>query len=205
MEKNEVSKLPFRVTHEPAGLCIHVPVKSDKVRALLNLVWLLVWAGGEVAIAIIVLRGVRPQDLVSPDSFPLAELFLAAFTVAGGVVLWRYLWCVGGSEVFRVEHDALLVKRGIWRLGHTRAFSYENIERLRAARLKYRLIYPSWGRMFIGHDESEITIVCDGRTYAYGKGLRQNDAADLVDLLKGEISLQLRDPSISKAPSASQR
>jgi hypothetical protein len=190
MDRNETVNSAFRVIRKPEGLCISVPVKAERFRTLLNLVWLLVWGAGEVAIVLFMLGGFSPPGLATAVSLPLAGLFLAAFTAAGGVVLWRGLWCVGGRETFIVSRNALLATREIWGAGHSRKFDLEKIRSVRAGRLKYRVIYPSWGRMFIGHDESEIVIDCGGRTYAYGKGLEEAEAGELVDLLEEEMGFQ---------------
>jgi hypothetical protein len=202
MAKSEFSKPAFQVSREPEGLRISVPVKSERFRTLLNLVWLLVWAAGESAIFWFLLGGFSPAGVTPSASLPLTGLFLAAFTLAGGVVLWRWLWCVGGGETFVVSRNALLATREIWGVGHSRKFDLEKIRSVRAGRLKYRVIYPSWGRMFIGHDESEIVIDCGGRSFAYGKGLEQAEAEELVDLLQEEMGFQFHQKPFPKARSA---
>ena len=185
MDRTEFSNPALGVTREPGGLRISVPVKSERFRTLLNFVWLVVWAVGEITIVVFLFGG-----RLLPVPLPVAGLFLAAFSIAGGVVLWRWLWSIGGREVFLVARDGLRVRREIWGLGHSRNFEFEKIRSLRAGRLKYRVIYPSWGRMFIGHDESEIVIDCEGRRYAYGKGLEEIEAGNLVDLLEEEMGFQ---------------
>ena len=196
MEKNKFAKPVFWVTREPGGLRINVPVKPQRFRTLLNLVWLLLWAGGEVAIVLFLLGGFGAPESVASVPLPLVAAFLAAFTVAGGVVLWRWLWRVGGRESFLVARNALLARREIWGIGRSRSFDLEKTRSLRAGRLKYRVIYPSWGRMFIGNGESEIVIDGAGRAYAYGKGLEEAEARDLVDLLQEEMGFQFHKPPL---------
>jgi len=202
MDRNESATPAFRVIREPGGLRINVPVKAERFRSLLNLVWFLVWAAGEVAIVLFLLGTFHPAGFVPSVPLPLAALFLAAFSVGGGVVLWRWLWSVGGREIFLVARDSLLARREIWGIGRSRTFDLEDIRSVRAARLKYQVIYPSWGRMFIGHDESEIIIDEAGRTYAYGKGLEESEARDLVDLLLEEMGFQFHRQAGPKARSA---
>ena len=203
MERNECWNPAFWATREPEGLRVTVPVKSERFRSLLNLVWLLVWAGAEVAIVLVLLGALRPPGFVPSDSLPLAGVFLAVFTVGGGFVLWRWLWGMGGRETFFVARDSFSARREIWGIGRSRTFDLEDVRSVRAGRLKYRVIYPSWGRMFIGHDESEIVIDGAGRTYAYGKGLVESVARDLADLLLEEMGFHYHNQLVSKAGSAS--
>lgn len=203
MERNEFSSPALRVAREPGGVRISVPVRSGRFRTVLNLVWLLVWAAGEVSIVLFLLGSFRPLGFAPSVPVPLASLFLAAFTVAGGVVLWRWLWCVGGRETFLVAPDALWARREIWGIGHSRKFELGEIRSVRAAPLKYRLLYPSWSRMLFGRDGNEVVIECAGRTYAYGKGLDEAEALDLVDLLQEEVDFKFRKQRRPGAASAS--
>lgn len=192
MNRSELSNPPYRIVRDAEGLRISVPVKSEQFRFLLSLVWLLVWAAGETAL-VLFLTG----RFASPGSTPtvptsVAGLFLAAFTVAGGVLLWRWLWFIGGRETFRVVRGALLARREIFGIGRSHRFALEKIRSVKASPLKYRVIYPSWGRMFIGHDESEIVIDCAGRSVAYGKGLEEGEAGNLADLLEEEMNIPIR-------------
>lgn len=184
----------FQVVREPAGLSIRVPVKTDRFRSLLNLVWVLIWAAVEGAIVLHLLGAFGPPE--TPPSFPLplTGLFLGIFGAAGGLVCWRWVWGLGGREIFRVEADALVARREIWGIGHTRSFDLERLRSLGAGRLNYQVHYPSWGRMFIGHGEGEIVVDHAGRTFAYGKGLEEAEARDLVDLLEDEIAFRRRNP-----------
>lgn len=199
MERNELPAPSFRVTREPRGLRIDVPVQSGRFRTLLNFVWLGVWAAGEAAIIAFLLGGFGVPESVASVSLPIAGLFLAAYTAAGGIVLWRWLWCVGGRDTFRVTPDALLVRREICGIGPTRSFPLEKITSVRTDPLRYRVLYPSWSRMFLDPDGSEVVIVCAGRMYAYGKGLEEAEALDLVDLLQEEVDFKSRKQRIPGA------
>lgn len=187
MDRNQFSTPAFRATREAQGLRIRVPVQSNRFGTLLNFVWLMIWAAAEAAILLFILGGLGSPGLASSVSLPIAGLLLAAFTIAGGVVLWRWLWCVGGGETFVVTRDALSARRGIWGIGRSRTFAFKKIRSVRAARLRYRVLTPSWGRMFIGHAGSEIVIDWDGRDYFYGNGLEETEARELVDLLEAEM------------------
>ena len=189
MDDKELSMPAFSVTRDPAGLRINVPVKTEKFRTLLNLVWLLVWAVGEVVVLTSILGGFGTPEVTPSVALPVSGLFLGALTLAGGVVLWRWLWCMGGQETFLITREALLVRREIWGIGRSRRFAYGKIRSLKASRLSYGLFYPSWGRMFIGHDGSEIVIDYAGLRHSYGKGLEDAEARELAGLLEEEMKL----------------
>ncbi len=202
MDRTTFSNPAFQVVRETAGLRIRMPVKSDRFRSLLNLVWLLVWATVEGAIILFLLRGSGPSGGTPYLPLPVAGLFLAVFTVAGGVVGWRWMWGLGGEESFLVEQNALLVRREIWGIGHTRKFELGQLRSLKAGRLQYRITYPSWGRMFIGHGDGEIVVDHAGHTFSYGKGLEEAEACDLVDLLEDEIAFRYQKPRLFKERTA---
>jgi hypothetical protein len=199
MDKNEISHPAFGVRREPGELHISLPVKSDRFRTLLNLVWLVIWAAGEIAIVLFILGPLGRPGVDPSPALPLSLVFLAAFTAGGGIVLWRWLWRVGGRETFLVVRGEISARREIWGIGHSRTFDLERIGSVNAGRLKYRVIYPSWGRMFIGQDESELVIEWAGRSYVYGKGLTTAEAGDLARLLNEGLGFRF---SKSLLPSA---
>jgi len=202
MVRNKGSNSAFSATREPGGLRVSLPVKSERFRTLLNLVWLLAWAAGEVAMVLFLWGPWSSRESAPSVPLPMANVFLAVFSIGGGFVLWRWLWGMGGRETFLVSRHSLSARREIWGIGRSRIFDLEDIRSVRAGRLKYRVIYPSWGRMFIGHDESEIVIDSSGRTYAYGKRLEESEARDLADLLLEEMSFHYHNQLVSKARSA---
>ena len=81
MDRNEWSSPAFWAVREPAGLRVSVPVKSERFRSVLNLVWLLVWAGAEVVIGLFLWGAWTLPGVVPPGGLPLAGMFLAAFAV----------------------------------------------------------------------------------------------------------------------------
>jgi len=194
MNTSERSNPAFRVSREAGGLRICVPVKRDRFRSLLNLVWLLVWTVAEAVLILLISGAFNRSGLFPAVSVPAVGLFLAVFTIAGGVVLWRWLWGMGGRESFEVGREALLARREIWGFGHSRRFELDELRSVTAGRLNYRMIYPHWGRMFIGNDEGQIVIVGAGHTHAYGKGLSEAEAWDLVELLQDEMAVRFQRP-----------
>ena len=186
MEEDEFTHPGLRMIREPRAFTVVLPVKSDRFRRLLHLVWFVVWLAGEAAL-ILGLRGMLPVPAL-PQQVLLT--FLAVFTAAGVFVLYRLLWYMAGRERYVVRGDRLEVRREIWGLGHTRGFERSSIRRIRGRRLNYEVVYPSWGRMFIGHGNGEILIELDGEAHAYGKGLKEEEARALASLLQQELTVR---------------
>jgi hypothetical protein len=81
----------------------------------------------------------------------------------------------------------LVAGREILGFGRTRTFPRERLRSIRSRRLEYRVVYPAWGRMFIGNGDGEIMIEADEETHAYGKGLELDEARGLAELLEQEL------------------
>jgi hypothetical protein len=165
------------------GLSIVLPVKAGRFRWLLDLIWLGVWVVVEGAL-IAGLAGAR----ILPRSGPSLVVPLLFFTAAGLFLLYRCLWYWAGRERYVARSDRLLVRREILGLGRERVFPKEEIADLYAQRLKYRMVYPSWGRMFVGNGNGEIVIEASGRRHVFGKGLEVDEAEHLAELLRAELA-----------------
>jgi len=189
MEEAEFTHPGLRMVRNPDAFTVILPVKAQRYRRLLHLVWFLIWMAGEAAL-VASLRGWQP--LSSPPRSVLIA-FLAVFTIAGLFVLYRLLWYMAGREIFVATRDKLVVRRQIGAFGHARLFDRRAIRKIRGRRLNYEVVYPSWGRMFIGHGEGEILIETHGKTYAYGKGLEEEEARILSSLIHRELEVRSQD------------
>jgi len=189
MEDTEFSHPGLQMTRDGEALRILLPVKNDRYRGLLHLVWLGIWLTVEIALVAAVL-GWRPFP--SPPTGVLIG-FLAVFTMAGAYEAYRLLWYTTGRETFVVTRDRLALRREIAGLGRTRIFERGSIRSIRGRRLTYGVIYPSWGRMFIGHGEGEIHLMeISGNSYSYGKGLEIEEARILSGLLLQEMDVRFQ-------------
>jgi len=189
MENSEFSHPGLRMIRDSQSLRIVLPVKAEWYRRLLHGMWFLIWMAGE-AVLVLGLLGRQP---VPPLPQPVLVAFLAAFTAAGGFVLYRLLWYLAGREIYVVRRDGLTVRREIEGVGFTRSFERPAIRRITGSRLKFDVVYPSWGRMFIGHGEGEILIEVDGKTREYGKGLEVEEARILASLMQQELNVRRQD------------
>lgn len=182
MEEREFTHPGLRMVRDADGFRILLPVKTERWRRLLHALWFAVWMAGEAAL-VAALLGWQPVAL---PPRPLLIAFLAAFTAAGGFMLYRFLWYATGREIFVATRDMLTVRREILGIGRPRGFEREKIRSLRARRLRYRVVYPSWGRRFIGHGEWEIAVDTDDGSHAYARGLDEDEARNLAGLLRQE-------------------
>ncbi len=189
MEEAEFTHPGLRMIRDANAFTVILPVKSQRYRRLLHLVWFVVWLAGEASLVASLLGW---QALPAPPR-PALVAFLTVFTAGGLYVLYRLLWYVAGKETFVVGRDRLQVRREIWGLGHGRTFERRSIRNISGQRLNYDVVYPSWGRMFIGHGEGEILVESDGRAYAYGKGLEEEEARILASLIRQELTARSQD------------
>lgn len=177
----------LRMTHHDGGFQLLLPVKAQTYRKLLHAVWFLAWMGGEAALVAVLMGW---WDVPAPPR-PVLWVFLASFTAAGLFVLYRLLWYWAGREMFTVSKGRLHVRRSF--LGIGRSWNFDSVLQVEGRRLDYRVVYPAWGREFIGHGEGEIVV--DG--VAFAKGLEEDEARALAALLREE----LHGPSRDRRPS----
>ncbi len=160
-----------------------LPIKTQTFRRLLHTVWLAVW---------LVCEGLLVAGLAGWKAFPQAPaagliLMITLFSLAGAFLAWRFLWYHWGREVFTSDQNSLRVRREILGVGRTSFFPLAKLRRVRAGSLHYRLVYPSWGRLLIGHGDSQILLDAGAGTFAYARGLEETEAVDLAQLLNGEV------------------
>ena len=185
MEIDEFTHPGLRIFRDDEGFQILLPVKADRYRRLLHLVWALVG----LVVEVLLLAAIFGWQAESSPPRPVLIGLLAVFTVGWAYMVYRFLWYAVGRERFIVTRDMVRVRREILGVAFPRVFTRDRIRNIRAGRFDYRVIYPSWGRMFIGHGEGEILIDTPERTYAYGRGLEEDEAHKLALLLKEEAHL----------------
>jgi len=183
VERPEFSHPRLRMFRETDALHVVLPVKAGRYRRLLDFIWVCVWLAVEVVLVATLLG--RP---LVPGPFPALLGLTIAFTGAGLFLTYRWLWYWTGKERFVVRPAGLVAGREILGFCRTRTFARKRIRSIRAQRLEYRVIYPAWGRMFIGNGDGEILIETDEETHAYGKGLEMDEASGLAELLTQELN-----------------
>jgi hypothetical protein len=188
-DEKEFTHPGLRILQDEGTFQVLLPVKAARYRKLLHTVWFLAWMVGEVGL----LASVFGWWDVQPPPLPVLIPFLAAFTAAGVFVLYRLLWYWAGREVFTVSDGRLHVRREFLGMGRTWRFERGTIRRLHGQALDYRVVYPSWGRMFIGHGEGEILVEGPSGTIAFAKGLEEAEAHALAGLLNEQLARNARE------------
>lgn len=182
-DENEFTHPGLRMVRDAQGFRILLPVKAQRYRRLLHAVWFLVWMAGEAALVASLLG----WSYLPAPPVPVLVAFLAAFTAAGLFVLYRLLWYWTGRERFSVSNGRLEARREIFGIGRSWTFERGTIRSLRGQPFDYEIVYPSWGRMFIGHGDGEILIEAADGTHAFAKGLEEAEARSLAALLNAEL------------------
>ena len=189
MEHDEYTHPGLRIFRDTDGFHLLLPVKAERYRRLLHLVWV------GVGLAVMGLLAAALLGWVPVPMPPRPALLgmLLVLTAGWLYVLYRFLWYASGRERFTVTRDTVRVRREILGIGISHTYEREKIRNIRAGQFDYRVIYPSWGRMFIGHGEGEILIDTFSGTHAYGRGLEEDEARKLATLIREEAHLRTVD------------
>lgn len=167
--------LPRRNT-ESATLII--PVSYGGYIPLLLGIWLGLWAVLEAALAWLVI-GVHENGMASPG---LLLGFLLLSTAAGAFLAWRLLWVLRGREVLEITPEHLTLRRKPAG-GRPETFERSEIRDLGIGSLRERVIYPSWGRRFVGKGDSFVVFRYRGEIHRLGRGLDYREAQAVVEFL----------------------
>ena len=167
------------------GLRIEIPTRFDTfIRALLG-AWLVFWAAGVAVIAL----GWLGVIAAPVPAAPLWFGFLAAFGAAGIFVAWHLSWVLWGREIVELKDGVFSISRGIglW-TGRARRYPWRGVSGLRTGSFERRVVYPSWGREFVGHDYAYLTFKSEGRDHQFGRGLTMEEAEEILELLRDKPS-----------------
>jgi len=185
-DEKEFTHPGLRMVHDSTGLRVLLPVKAQRYRKLLHAAWFVVWMAVEAALVASLLGW---QALPAPPR-PILIGFLAVFTVAGLFVLYRLLWYWAGRETYTVSNGTLQVRREFLGIGKSWVFDRAAVRDIRGQKFDYRVVYPSWGREFIGHGEGEILIEGPDGPVSFAKGLEEGEARALATLLHKELTAE---------------
>ncbi|HEX7897500.1 MAG TPA: hypothetical protein VF950_07050, partial [Planctomycetota bacterium] len=174
--------LPSRWVKPTArGLRIVIPATFDPFIRTLLASWLVFWAVAEISVALGWLGVIEAR--IPPA--PVWIAFLAAFTAAGAFLAWHFAWVISGREIITSRDGVLSIARGIGRwTGRPRNFPWKDVSDLRMGSYGRRVIYPQWGRLFVGKDDAYLSFTHGGHTHAFARGLKQEEALDLLHLLE---------------------
>ncbi|HVR87656.1 MAG TPA: hypothetical protein VMU54_25240 [Planctomycetota bacterium] len=162
---------------------IVIPVRYLGYIRLLLGVWLAIWGLMEIAFAWTLgsmLWGSTPIEAKS--SVPLGVI-LVLLTLAGVFLAWRFLWVSKGREILQLSPDRLVLRREPAG-GRPVEFDRARIRHLRVGSYTGRLVYPSWGRRFVGKGNCFIAFDYEGKIWQIARGLSHPDAEYIVSQLR---------------------
>jgi hypothetical protein len=116
-------------------------------------------------------------------------VWITMWTIGGGVALWTWLWFTTGRERIRLRPDALVVRREVLGLGRAREFEITRVRHLRVV----PLTPDPWNaamRNRWGVGGGPIAFDYGAKTYAFGSGVDDAEARDLVARLMARHAFQ---------------
>ncbi len=161
---------------------IVIPVRYLGYVRVLLWVWAAVWGVIEVALGWGLIRMLTASPPTPSDSILGISLLLGAFTIAGGFIAWRLVWVTKGKEILELTPEHLILRREPAG-GKCEEFERGQIRNLHIGSYAGRLIYPSWGRRFVGKEEYFIAFDYDGKSQEIARGMRRKDAEHVVEQL----------------------
>ena len=165
------------------GNTIVIPVHYlSYVRVVLG-VWLAIWGVIEFFLAGSFIHTLTAAVPASSPSVAGLGALLAGFTLAGAYMVWRLFWVSRGREVLEFTPERLIVRRRPT-VGASEQFDRSLIQNLHIGSYAGRLIYPSWGRAFLGKEEYFIGFDYKGSHREIARGVRRKDAERVVGLLQ---------------------
>lgn len=164
-----------------------LPVRMGSWSSRLDLVWLLVWAVAETALLAALLRAAREDGGAAGSVPPFAALlaFFLLMSAAGLLLLWRVQWLLRGREILELLPGRVRFRRrGLW-AGRARVIPVDRLRAVRAGRVQEHLVYPSWGRRFVGKAGGCVVLdLADGGRLVLGRGLGHEDARRVAEAVE---------------------
>lgn len=162
---------------------IVIPVHYLGYVSVLLWVWVAVWGLMEAALAWGFVRGVGGAEPHPPQSTMVLGILLLLFTAAGAFMIWRLLWVRRGREILQVTRDRLILRREPAG-GEPEVYDRSRIRRISVGSYARNLVYPSWGRQFIGKGECYVSFDYEGKTHEIARGLSRRKAEAVALLLQ---------------------
>jgi len=164
-----------QITRTRDGVIITIPAPANIFILLFLSVWIMAWAVGEVFIPWQIIKGAIPVD----SSFIF--LWLAGWTIFGPFAIYAWLWMVRGKEYVRVNPDVIGIRRSVWSRGVERQFLVADIFGLRVVDDDAWHFWREEDPPRYSWREGPLAFEYGGTTMRFGKGLREQEAHELLD------------------------
>jgi hypothetical protein len=160
-----------------------IPAKRNWFLILFLGLWLCGWAVGEVMVPITFLADDGP-----PGSALFTLVWLAMWTIGGGIALYTFLWSLVGREKILLSSSRLAIKRDLFGFGRIREYENVHIRDLRVAASSYNPFDFRSGMQFWGMGGGLIAFDHGAATVRFGASLEESEARAVVQLLQSRAS-----------------
>jgi hypothetical protein len=172
----------YRLEPMPAGVRAAIPAQRNWFVTLFIMAWLGGWTFGEIAVGGHILRllGHPPSSVQNGAPALFLIFWMVGWTLGGLWALTMLAWQLVGREEVRIESGALGLRVAVGPIGRTREFDLLQVRRLRAA----PVVLPRNRRAMVpplfGSRDGSVAFDYGARTYRFGSGLDEAEAAALV-------------------------
>ena len=171
----------------PYGPEIVIPVRRNRVVLAVVPMWLAIWISSIAGAA-----GQLTSGRARGGEARFVEVWLVVAVVAGGTVVYDWLWNAIGREVVGVRPGVLVIRRDVAGLGLRREYRLAAVRHLRVS-----VRPPDAGRwsnpIHFGREPGVIAFDHGARTVRFGEGLDKAEASLVL------AELGLRDGSLRPA------
>lgn len=172
----------FSATYREDALLLHLTARRHPAVVAFTILWLCGWS---LTIVVAALELVRHPAL----DFERTALWLGFWIVVGLRLAFPLLWTAGGkNELIRVDSATLAIERRVGPFKHVRRLDASSIRHLRVEPY-VRSRVPDWQavRRFWSGGVGRVGLECGRRTYGFGTGLSETEAAETIALIRARI------------------
>ena len=161
----------------PAGLVINIPSTKNFGLILFLGFWLCGWLLGEVS----AIRSLAIGKTAAGKNL-FVVVWLAGWTVGGAAAIYFWLWNLAGHEIVSLTPTSLTIRRDILGFGRSREYDLPSVKNLRIAFTLANTNLTIPAQSFGGG--GTIAFDYGAKTFRFGGGLADAEAAHLIDVLK---------------------
>jgi len=166
------------------GLEVIIPAKRNWLATLFLGFWLCGWAAGEILVPIATFaKGAPPW----PANL-FAAVWLGAWTLAGGFVLYIFLASLVGRERILLSPPTLSIQRELFGMGRVREYELVHVRDLRASLQKYSLYDFRSTFLFWGIGGGNIAFDHGAATVRFGAGLEESEARTIIERMRSRAA-----------------
>lgn len=176
----------FAPTGDAQSFSVTLPAKRNLALMALLGFWLLLWAGGLLAVG----RALFGGALGAVNVFVIFILlaWLAGWLLGGGLALYGLLWMGCGRETIVATPEGLTIERAIARYRRSRSYAAATIRSLRVDEQD-----GGWSDLLLslrpfGIGDGRLTFDCATATVNFAAGIDRTQAEALLDKIRSALA-----------------